>query len=677
MLKAKAIVPILVVLCALFPLRGLGGRVQDYHPTTPGLTAAETSIDLTVPQAMERATSALRAAGLVTHKPMEHTIGGNNEWVMALIDCTPSGGKTRVVVSAASNPTRRGESYRVCMFLIEYMRTGKTPANGGLSGSVIGVWEWKWENYIGSGTSMVTLQQDGKATCPDPGWAPGEWWVETDGTVRVYWPTSYPKTNTHYSMVFTLAQDGRTMSTSAGNYYYKSVKATRIGGAPSVTPQPGVSLEKLAPGVWEWKWQGYTGAGTSQVTLTRDGKVTCPDPGWQPGEWWVQDGKVMVYWPSSSPRTNLHYVVQFAITVDGRSMTTTSSNYYYQSVTAARVGDVPSGGPPAGGGSTGGSSGGATGGNSGGGAGGGFRLPEPGPGETATAFGPPKYAPGPLPLPPVGAQGGGVKTALLYRRSWPLASVPSRQSDVNLVALKAIHVEDQYVPDGYLLVEVELSKPSADYTVDLYVGGYLIAPKDGVDGVKNAGFRPAYEWVGLGWFNSRHPDQMGKIRQYRFSIPRVLPAKIRAELYWTPLGKPRTFVSQQETSFTMPWGDQACVMGTIIGDKDKDVVTQVAALVTAGTTDLVISIPGEVRPESNPYINDFVAGLHFKDGETEYRDKTIRYLNRKVKWRELSISVGPPFKDRDHRNNRFWPGLTNGGYVEGEPIWIGGSGRAG
>lgn len=782
----------------------LATSVQDYHPTTPGLTSSEASIELTVPQAMQRAADALRAAGLVPHKPMEHTIGGNNEWVMALIDCTPVGGRTRVTTAVAANPNKRGESYRVCMFLIEYMRTGKAPANSGLTGSVIGVWEWKWESYIGSGTSKITLQHDGKATCPDPGWVPAEWWIEPDGTVRLYWPTGAPKTNTHYVMVFTLAQDGRTMSTSAGNYYYKSVRATRIGDAPGqvsagaqvqgasdpakttdlsgeyeeqaeglgktkltatrtgfflyrirqtgygnydasaelfgkrlvgkwkttdgngitgsfdvtfnddfseargtmVVDNGGlkgtrsVSFRRLsatgvgsggatgpinstdaAAGVWDWKWQGYSGNGISRVTLSKDGKVTCPDPGWQPGEWWIQDGKVMVYWPSGGvPKTNLHYVVQFTMAPDARSMATTNGNYYYASVSATRVGDAPSSGA---GGSTGtggtGGTGGATGGSSGAGSrsAGGFKLPDPAPGESVISLEPPKFAPGPMPLPPVGAQGGGVKTALLNHSRRTVPSAPSRQSDVTLISLKATHVENQYIPDGLLQVEVELSQGSTEYVVDLYVGGYLVVPKDGVDGVKDAGFQPAYEWVGLSWFNNMHPDQKGKIRRFLFKIPWVLPAQIRAELYRAPLGKPRTFVNQKETTFTMPWGDQACMFGAVFGDKDKGVVTKVAAMVTAGTTEMMITVPGEFRPPNEPYINDLGIPVHFKNGATEYIEEMRRVIGRKVKWRELSVNVGPIFKDRDHRNNRFWPELTNKGYVEAPPIWTQGSGRAG
>lgn len=168
LLLESPLVLLSLIVCGV--LCGASLTPQATHPTTPGLTASEASLNISVDDAMKRAGEALRAAGLVLHKPMPEVIGGNNEWVAALINCTRVGDKTRVSVSAACHPSKMGESYRVCIYLIEFMKTGKAPANSGLTGSVIGVWEWSWVSSIGSGKSRVTLQADGKVTCPDPGW---------------------------------------------------------------------------------------------------------------------------------------------------------------------------------------------------------------------------------------------------------------------------------------------------------------------------------------------------------------------------------------------------------------------------------------------------------------------------------------------------------------------------
>lgn len=665
---------LLIAVLASYALLSLATAepIQDYAPTTPGLTSAEASIDLSVPDAMKRAADALRAAGMVPHNPMPHTIGGNNEWVFALIDCTTLAGKTRVTVAVASNPTKRGESHRQCMFLIEYMRTGKVPANSGLTGSVIGVWEWDWQGYAGSGKSKVTLQPDGKATCPDPGWATGEWWIEPDGTVRVYWPTSFPKTNLHYVMVFTLSPDGRTMSTSAGNYYYKSVKATRVGEAPAVAAPAG-TLSDQARGVWEWKWQGYSGSGVSRITLGGDGKATASDAGAVPGEWWVQDGKVMVFWNSSAPKTNLHYVTVFTMAPDGRSMATSNGNYYYQSVSATKVGDAPSAAQPP---NTGGTAAGTSGGSAGGNPPAGAKPPEPAPGETVTTIEPPKLSPPPLKLPPVGAQSG-LKTELfrvIFGEHLPTPKPRPTTQDPAIVSLKATPIENQYIPEGLIQVDVELSAPAPNFTVDLYVGGCIRAVQGGIDGVKNAGLQAAYEWAPLNENFNKHPDRRGKVWRALFKVPRVLPADIRAELYETPLGKPRRFVGEKKTSITMPWKDYAVVSGWIFGDKPKSVITKVSVLVTTGTESWAAWYPGEIPSELNQ--NDFFITCRFKPGEDIFSSTQIRNIGRRIRWRELRIDVGPTQKDIDHRNNTYWPELPNRGWLEAEPIWAEGAYRA-
>jgi hypothetical protein len=172
------------------------GQDLPLYPTTPRLTSAECDIDLDIAATMKRAHDALLAAGLTLHKPLPQTIGANDEWVFALINCARSEGRTRVIATAASNPTKPGESYRVCIFLINYMRTGQAPpvstasfagewsstygtlsmmqegnhvtgtythADGKLEGTVTGnVLRFQWTQNNGKGAGYFVLSDDGK-----------------------------------------------------------------------------------------------------------------------------------------------------------------------------------------------------------------------------------------------------------------------------------------------------------------------------------------------------------------------------------------------------------------------------------------------------------------------------------------------------------------------------------
>ena len=525
---------VLIVVCVLC---GATVTPQGTHPTTPGLTSSEATLDLSVADAMKRAGEALRAAGLVLHKPMPEVIGGSNEWVAALINCSRVDGKTRVIATAACHPTKLGESYRTCIFLIEFMKTGKAPANSGLTGSVIGVWEWSWVNAIGTGKSRVTLQADGKVTCPDPGWAKGDWWIE-GGKVLVYWPTSFPKTNLHYVMQFTISEDGRQMSTSGGNYYFSSVVATRMGDAPG-----------------------------SAI----------------PGE--------------TPPATG-------------------------------------AAGTPAG-----------------------FSLPEPGASDNVLRLEAPTYPPPPLPLPPVGA---GTGTCSPSPFDWSprgeLADGPRPAQDLRLNSVKASEVRL-----GVLQVEAELSAPEVYSHIDVYVSGYLRFLTTEFGTIRNAGTAPAYAYIRNGERTAR--------RTCTFPVPQVLPAKVRVELYESPPGGPRRFIAQKEILFDLPYPDYATQMCGVFGDKDKGIITKVAAIVSAGTESWSLTVPGGTQAQA--YDNDFVVSGKFTGSETSFTSSVVKALGRPVRWKEALLTAWPMNQDRDLRNNRIWPNLPNKGYLDQAPVWVG------
>lgn len=651
---------------------------QETHPTTPGLTSAEASIDLSLEDTMKRASDALKAAGLILHKPLPQTIGASNEWVFALLNCERSGAKTRVIATVASNPTKRGESYRMCMFLIEFMKSGRVPANSGLTGSVIGVWEWSWVNAIGRGKSQVTLAPDGKVTCPDPGWTPGDWWIE-DGKVLVYWPSPFPKTNLHYVMQFTLSPDGRTMSTTAGNYYYSSVSAARVGDVPgAVSPPsvggnpPGAPLSR-AEGEWEWKWQAFASNGTSKVTLHRGGRVT--DDAKQEGSWWAQGDKVFVYWNGAAPKTDPAAVIEFLMAPDGKSMTSTIGNYYTRSVVATRIGEVPrtdaSGVPPPAGGS-----------------GTGAVPPGVKPEDVWFQLGAPNLPPAPLPLPPVGARNRKSESldllGGLVLRGEPTASDGEPQGGrlaCELVSVTAEHVPDKNGPDlydGQVQVNVKLTDEGRGYVADIYVGGHLDYPKDpsgggakneGVGGISYDGWVPAYDFTRLGWDTDLYSPQKGKLRRYVFRMPRVLPAAIRVELYeQLPSGGTR-FVGKMETQFDMPFQDYRILGGGVLGKRENSIQT-FAALLEDGTTEVLLVIPSGPNPKDSS--SDIRIRGRRGEGSYEIRKKVDITLTGKERWKEAKIDVWPVFRDRDHRNNSYWPNLPNGGYTDTEPVWLGG-----
>ncbi|HRK20526.1 MAG TPA: hypothetical protein PLX06_01875 [Fimbriimonadaceae bacterium] len=543
-------------LAALVGLAGLSLFVlsQDnptpgVHPTTPGLTGAEALVEISHPAAQARAREALIAAGLTPHRPMESTIGGSNAWVWAIINSVDAGeGKCRVVVSAASNPEKRGESHRVCMFLMDYMKTGKAPTNAPYK-NYAGVYEWAWANHIG-------------------------------------------------------------------------------------------------------------GAGKSKVTLHPDGKVTCEGENWGATIWWSEDGKVFVYFPSPFPKENLQYVCQFAVSPDGRTMTM-PANYYYRSVTATRIGDVPGASAvpvapsnpavvptPALGGA----------------------VLDVAPADSAMHLDAPTYKPGPLPLPPVGAMMG---TKTLAPAS------EDEQFPMEIVSVKGTNVPDRDLPNefsGDLMVEVLLNDVGVNYVAHVYVGGYIVSPRDssgggakrqGVIGITYDGQVPAYEYKRLHSSDDQLSPQPGKLRRYLFQMPDVLPAKIRVELY-QQLRDGDKLVGTKEATFDMPFEDYKLVQGVVAGKASKK-ITKIMALAGAGVREMLFVLPyragatsesSTFRRRGRPHPETSVITLI---GDYDITEETP--------WKEATINVWPDSRDRDRRNNRYYPGLPNGGYQDREPIY--------
>jgi len=559
----------LAILTAAFSLFGISlwaisdtPAAQETHPTTPGLTSAEINISLSVEEAMKRAHDALLAAGLTLHKPLPTTAGASNETVFALINAEHRNNTTRVIVTVAANHLKRGASHSVCMFLIDFMKTGKAPEASPFN-NYAGEWDWKWQGYVGDGAAKVTLKPDGKVA--SEGWPPNtEWWSPEAGKVCVWFPSAFPKTNLHYVTQFTVSSDGKTM-TAGSNYYYKAVTATRIGDAP----------------------QPATGGTTPPTGGTGSQPAGGADP--------------------------------LGISLENQLLDLSA----------------------------------------------------------------PKLPPAPLPMPPVGerANKSAAHTDPLELFAWAAgADYVGQRPEVSLVSLKAVHVPDKNGPDTYdglLQAEVTLSDVGPNYAVHIYVGGYLAAPKEGsgggarregVGGVSYDGHVPGYKWAMLMSSTDPYSPKPGILRRYSFYMPKVLPASVRAELYEVlPRGGLR-FVEQLTTTFIMPFKDHKLSRGVVV-DKAANKITRVAALLD-GATEFLFRIPRGNNPKDASQDIRLRSTDEDKDGKTE--SKYDIPLTGAERWKEVVVDVWPVFRDTDHRNNHYWPNLPNGGYFDGKPVWVDG-----
>ncbi len=509
--------PSLLVFVAV--MNGLSAApVQETHPTTPALTSHEAFIELSHEAAMARAKEALQAAGLTLHTPGAQTQGASHEWVFALINCFPVNDKIRVTTSVAAHPSKRNEAPRISFFLIEYMRTGKPPANPGL----VGIWEWDWQSYTTSGKIKVTLKPDGTATADAEGWENTIWWSEGD-KVMVYWPSPFPKTNLHYVQVLTLAADGRSMASSIGNYYFKSVTAARVGDLSATTAPP--------PG-------GGTAAPPDQIV----------------------------------------------------------------------------------------------------------------------GFGSPSFPPAPLPLPPVGARSP--KTA-------PVSDSPDVQTADTLESITLSHVPNS--ASGHLKVDLTFSGPARNIAADVYVGGFITNMAE-MNGHRNVGMQPSYAYRSLIYADFMSQPGGGSIRSHSWPTPWVLPAKVRVELYAVAPDGKRTFLSQQEKTFDLPWKDYKVETGGILGDDKTMKITRIFATVTEGTTGVRFTLPN-----SHPTNRDNDHGISgiFAEGKNEFSNNLNIDVRAGSQWPACRVDVSPIFMDRDLRNNTYWPRMPGNGYADLPPIWAG------
>lgn len=522
---------------------GPGGQGQEMPATTPGLTSAEVMIDLPIEPAMKRAHDALVAAGLKLHKPMPTTIGANNEWVFALINVDAKEGKTRVTTSVASNPGRRGESYSTCMFLIEFMKTGKAN-KAAINSLVVGVWEVKVNGHAGPFTARMT--------------------VKGDGTV--------------------------------------------------------------------------TADGTSDV-----------------GSWWTEGKQLFIWWPSGGqPKTNMHYVITYAVADDGRSMRSDKGNYYQISSEAKRIGDLQL---PAGGGET--SAGAGSSGSSGAGT---DWLPA---GALADLSGP-RFAPGPLPLPPVGAESGAVKQT--EPEDGPLRGPAAEQDPIRLTKLAVTHIEGS--GRGQLQVDVEVDKPHKDYVVDIYVGGYLVraVQPEGLN-APVVGHAPAYQYTRVPWghpVSNQHPDNKGPYYRWRFPVPDVLPTSVRVELYHVTAFAPAKLIGTKEAQFTVPgWRDYSVKKGFLKGDRGEGAISACGMLVDDGVTSGAVGIPKEGN-----LLNGHIVAFTFRERPDMVKNGAW-YIGTAMDLKYVDTLIAAPSDDLDLRNNHFWPNLPNKGYYERPPVLIG------
>lgn len=415
---------------------------------------------------------------------------------------------------------------------------------------------------------------------------------------------------------------------------------------------PAAGLDPKIAGVWEWNMETYTGPAKSNLTLHANGDVTSADAGWPKGTWWTEGSKVCVYWPSPFPKENRHYVNEFQLNPDGVSMKLAKPDYYYKSVTATRIGDLPvvTGGT----GSTGGEAVPES---------GGFVLPTPAADEIGIRFEPPKFPPAPMPLPPVG---GGIKV---------LSEPSADQFEVSIASVSAVHQPANHPSgargDGHCVVDVVLSDPAPRYEVRVYVGGFLASPTAEIEPGLRLGHQAACRIKALEYETYKNEPERGARRRYGFDTPLVLPATVRAELWVSTPRDGYKYVSHKETLFDVPtWKDYKLLAGLILGKTASGDITKLAALGEAGTTEFQIHIPGGSNRNDRSF--DLRLGRRFPEGKSEIMAKVDAGIPKNPRMKEMKIDVGPFLEDRDRRNNSYYPNLPNGGYVEGPVVIEGG-----
>lgn len=278
---------------------------------------------------------------------------------------------------------------------------------------------------------------------------------------------------------------------------------------------------------------------------------------------------------------------------------------------------------------------------------------------------------GPLPLPPVGTElgiFGPWERGSLAAGKEP--SVNAKATDVQIQQFTAKKVADPYGTRGMLEVDVILSKPARDHYVDIYISGYYVGLNGELEGVKNVGRRPAYEFKRVDYVDhNKHPGKEPN-RRYAFRIPDVLPAKVRVELYQITVGKAARLIAKKETGFDTDWKDYGVIEGHLYGQPGKS-VTRARFLVEPGTESVSIRVPSLKPIKPDDYSNDLSISLNMK-GDTVIEEKLNKNIEgREFIWKATAISAGPSLLDRDSRNNLYWPHLKGAGYLDIPPIRAG------
>jgi hypothetical protein len=276
-----------------------------------------------------------------------------------------------------------------------------------------------------------------------------------------------------------------------------------------------------------------------------------------------------------------------------------------------------------------------------------------------------------LPLPPVGAElgiFGKWERGNLAPGKEPI--LEAKAGDVQIKQFTVTKVDDPYGGRGMLQVDVILNKAARDHYVDLYVSGYYVGVFGEVEGVKNVGRRPAYEFMRVDYAaQNKHPGKEPN-RRYSFRIPDVLPAKVRAELYQIPLGKQARFLGKKEAGFDADWKDYGVVEGHLFGDLKK-AVTKASFFVLPGTESVSVRVPALKPIKPDDFSNDLSISLRAQ-GRTEIVEPVNRNIEgREFNWKATSISSSPGLQDRDIRNSEYWPFLKGAGYLEIPPIKAG------
>lgn len=280
---------------------------------------------------------------------------------------------------------------------------------------------------------------------------------------------------------------------------------------------------------------------------------------------------------------------------------------------------------------------------------------------------------GTLPLPVVGAQlgiFGSWERGTLAPGKEP--TVQAKAGDVQVTQFNVTKVSDPYVSQGMLQVDVVLSKPARDHYVDIYVSGYYVGINGEVEGVKNVGRRPAYEFKRVDYVDhNKHPSKEPN-RRYTFRIPDVLPAKVRAELYQIQVGKPARLLAIKESGFDTDWKNYGVVSGSLLGDLTKQ-ITKASFMVEPGTESVTVRVPALNRIKPDDASNDLSITLRMQ-GKTEIHEMVNKNLEgRTFNWKATFISSTPWKEDRDIRNSQYWPYLKGAGYLNIPPIRSGDS----